>query len=150
MSAPRTGQCLCGAVRFSAAEIGNFGVCHCRTCQRWTGSALFGVTVPAAAMRIDGAENVVTYVSSSWATRSHCGTCGSPLWYRYDPKKDGGGSYEVPIGLLDDTSGLPLQREIFIDTKPESYALAGEHPRLTEAEVTALYAGNQASNPEGA
>lgn len=135
----RTGGCLCGAVRFTAAELGNFGVCHCRMCQRWAGSALFGVSVKPEHMTIEGAEMIGVYASSDWASRHFCTRCGSGLWYRYDPKGDGGGSYEVPVGLLDDGNGLELRREIFIDRKPDSFALAGDQKRLTKVEVEALF-----------
>ena len=140
---PRTGQCLCGAVRFTAAELGGFGVCHCKMCQRHLGSAMFGVTVNAGHMTIEGAENVGTYVSSTWASRAFCTRCGSSLWYRYDPRKDGGGTYEIPIGLLDDGNGLTIARELFIDRKSDSFEIAGDHPRLTEAEVEQMYSSSQ-------
>ncbi|KAA9006685.1 GFA family protein [Histidinibacterium aquaticum] len=135
----RTGKCLCGAVRFSARETGGFGVCHCSQCQRWAGSALFGVTVPEASLRIEGEENVGTFRSSEWASRSFCTTCGSALWYRYDKGRDGVGDYEIPVGLFDDGNGFELKREIFADLKPDSWSLEGEHDRLTEAQTRALY-----------
>ncbi len=135
----RTGACLCGAVRFTAATLGNFGACHCKMCQRWTGGPLLGVSVAEADMSVEGAENVRTRRTSDWASRSNCATCGSPLWYRWDKGVDGAGGYEVPIGLLDDADGLVLHREIFIDAKPDGFALAGDHDRLTEVEVFALY-----------
>lgn len=133
----RTGQCLCGAVTFTAARIGNFGVCHCGQCQRWAGGPLMAVTVREDDMRFEGP--VVARRTSGWASRSRCGECGSPLWYRFDRGTDGVGDYEVPVGLLDDANGLDLKREIFIDRKPDSFALAGDHERLTEAETIALY-----------
>ncbi|NND71473.1 MAG: GFA family protein, partial [Rhodothermales bacterium] len=40
---------------------------------------------------------------------------------------------------LDDANGLTLEREIFIDRKPDSFQLAGDHVRLTEAETLAMY-----------
>ncbi|GGL55878.1 GFA family protein [Wenxinia marina] len=129
----RHGQCLCGAVTFEAAETGGFGVCHCHQCQRWLGGPMLGVTVPEAAMSIEGP--VVTRRTSGWASRSRCGECGSPLWYRWDKGADGTGNYEVPIGLLDDANGLTLAREIFIEEKPDCFDLAGEHPRLTWAQL---------------
>ena len=135
----RGGQCMCGAVRFTAREAGNFGVCHCVQCRRWLGSAMFGVTVPEAAMTVEGAENIRTIRSSGWASRSFCGLCGSGLWYRYDKGADGTGDYEVPIGLLDDGGGFDLRREIFCDEKPDSWALTGTHERLTRAETLAKY-----------
>lgn len=133
------GQCLCGAVHFSMHTTGNFGICHCRQCQRWTGGPLLAVTVPADDIDINGADHIVSRRTSDWASRSHCGNCGSPLWYRHDRGTDDSGDYEVPIGLLDDANGLTLEREIFIDRKPDSFDFAGDHQRLTEAETLALY-----------
>ncbi|EPX86953.1 Gfa-like protein [Salipiger mucosus DSM 16094] len=130
---------MCGAVRFAVGALGNFGVCHCRQCQRWAGSALFGVNVPEAAMRVEGAEHIGSFRSSDWATRSFCTRCGSGLWYRYDKGVDGTGDYEVPVGLLDDANGLELQSEIFADAKPDCWALEGAHERLTSAETLAKF-----------
>lgn len=130
---------MCGAVRFVAGDADNFGVCHCVQSRRWAGSALFGVTVLEAAMQVQGAENIRTLRSSAWASRSFCGTCGSGLWYRFDKGADGTGDYEVPIGLLDDAGGFDLAREIFFDEKPDSWALTGEHERLTRAETLARF-----------
>ena len=51
-----TGGCLCGQVRYSAnTEPAFVGVCHCRNCQKQTGTA-FSVLVgiPKAAMSSKG------------------------------------------------------------------------------------------------
>ena len=135
----RGGQCLCGAVRFKAAATGNFGICHCGQCQRWTGGPLLAVTVQAQDMTIAGGAQILTRRTSGWASRSRCAACGSPLWYRFDKGVDGAGDYEVPVGLFDDANGFTLRREIFIDRKPDSFAFAGAHQRLSEAETLALY-----------
>src|ERR1051326_4983683 len=50
------GGCLCGAVRYNAHVEPEFvGVCHCRDCQKFTGSA-FGTLVglPQSALEIQG------------------------------------------------------------------------------------------------
>jgi hypothetical protein len=70
MTEARSGQCLCGAVRFAAAKLGGFGVCHCKMCQQWTGGPLLGVTVPQDAMQIEDTAHVVTRRTSDWASRA--------------------------------------------------------------------------------
>ena len=41
-----TGGCLCGKIRYRAdAEPAFVGLCHCRDCQKFTGSAFAAVIV---------------------------------------------------------------------------------------------------------
>lgn len=132
----REGGCLCGAVRYAAAKLDDhMHACHCTMCRRISGSATMSVNVPFAAMRITGGENVVAYASSAWATRSFCGRCGTGLWYRLTEKD---ADYTLSAGTLDDLTGLRMTQEIYVETKPEGYAFAGDHPRLTGAEFEAL------------
>lgn len=135
----RHGQCLCGSVHFTAEEVGNFGACHCKQCQRWCGGPLLAVTVDQDRLFVSGVEHITSRRTSAWASRSHCAQCGSPLWYRHDRGIDGDGDFEVPIGLFDDANGLEFKREIFIDRKPDSFAFAGNHEQLTETETLRLY-----------
>lgn len=143
MSGERTGGCLCGAVRYVAAEVpDHMHACHCSMCRRTSGGASFSVVVPAAAMQVNGAEHVTTDASSDWAARSFCARCGSGLWYRLTQPDAATADYYLSVGSLDDASGLPLTREIYIDTKPDGYAFAGTHSRLTGAEFEALLQAN--------
>jgi hypothetical protein len=50
------GGCLCGAVRYTAeADPTSATVCHCRDCQKFTGSAFAApVRVPKEALTIEG------------------------------------------------------------------------------------------------
>ncbi len=131
---------MCGAVRFSARNVtSETGACHCKMCQRWAGSTLIAVTVPATDIDWTGLENVGRIQSSDWAERGWCNECGSGLWYRITAKGPEEGDYEIPIGLFDDADGFKLVREIFVDRKSDSFDLAGEHKMMTEAEVFALY-----------
>jgi hypothetical protein len=43
------------------------------------------------------------------------------------------------VGAFDDPAPFRLVREICIDHRPEGYAFAGDHPRLTEAETLASF-----------
>jgi hypothetical protein len=141
---PATGGCLCGAVRLSITELpGSFGACHCEMCRRWTGSAFLAVETPAERVHVEGADAVARMQSSDWAERAWCARCGSPLWYRVtEPGVAGFGAYEIPLGLLDDASGLRFATEIFADCKPDSYTYEGMAARetLTRAETFAKFA----------
>lgn len=57
------GGCLCGTIRYRGeAEPAWAGVCHCRDCQKFTGSA-FGpmVGVPQTSVKFEG--NLKTFTS---------------------------------------------------------------------------------------
>ena len=65
--------------------------------------------------------------------------CGSALFYRVTKAGPFHGAMHVAFGTLDDQSGFEMKMEFFVDLKPDAYAFAGEHKRLTEAEVMALF-----------
>jgi hypothetical protein len=128
-----TGRCLCGAVRFSAAHVEtDYHACHCGMCRRWSGGAPFFATAATDVVFEDTAQ-LGTYASSAWAERGFCKACGSTLFYFLKPTR----TYMMSVGAFDDASPFRLVREIFIDRKPDGYALAGDHPRWTEAETFA-------------
>jgi hypothetical protein len=136
----REGGCLCGAVRYAATAVGDhLSACHCENCRRISGSATISVVVPNGAMRITGTKNVGVYISSDWATRSFCTQCGSGLWYRSNGDD---AAYVISAGTLDDLTGLVLTKEIYIDCKPDGYAFAGDHPKLTKAAIEATWNAN--------
>ncbi len=130
----RSGQCMCGAVRYKAEGAKpEFGICHCKMCQQWSSGPFAAITV--ANVVFENEENLTRFKSSKWAERGFCKICGSNVFYRVIEDS----SYEMCLGTLDDKSGFELRNEIFIDRKPDCYAFAGEHKRLTEAETMALY-----------
>ena len=53
------------------------------------------------------------------------------------------GTYHMPIGLQDDTSGLKMIREIFTDEKAEVVKFSGERNTMTGEEVLAKYASKE-------
>ena len=79
----RTGGCLCGAVRYevdwpAAAMV----VCHCRDCQKQSGSALSVVGVAKReGLRVSGTLATFTHPGSSGqdVNRKFCAECGSPI-----------------------------------------------------------------------
>lgn len=130
----RRGQCQCGAVTFTAEEVNTeFGACHCRMCQRWSGGIFLATT--ARGTDFDGEEHISRYRSSDWAERGFCSKCGTHLFYHVVKS----GEYVMCVGTFDDQSEFTLAMEIFVDRKPAGYSLAGDHPRLTEAETLEKY-----------
>ncbi len=81
---PITGGCLCGAVRYEASEPPSAGgVCHCRVCQRTTGSAFEALAMfPRTAFRFTKGEPK-RYRPSSIMEKCFCAHCGSPLTDQY-------------------------------------------------------------------
>ncbi len=138
MSETLKGQCLCGAVTVTATPAKpEISACHCGMCRRWSSGMMIAFQ---AAPGVEADGPVRSYVSSDWAERAFCDTCGSALWYRVTAPGPHQGQTHVAAGLFDDATGAPLTAEIFIDRKPAGYALAGDHPRMTEAEVMAMFA----------
>lgn len=79
------GGCACGAIRYSCTARPTFSVnCHCRDCQRESGSGF----VPVVGVSKDGfaltqgtpRQFSVTADSGYQTTRVFCGDCGSPLY----------------------------------------------------------------------
>lgn len=108
----------------------HYHACHCAMCRRWSGGAPF-FSVGCRDVVLPSTAALGRYRSSSWAERGFCRECGSTLFYWLRPTD----TYAVSIGCFDDVDDLELSREIFIDRKPKSYALAGDHERWTEAET---------------
>lgn len=132
------GQCLCGAIRFTAIPQGGAGACHCSTCRRWSGGINISVSLAEAPVFKDESKLGI-YRSSEWAERLFCTVCGSRIMYRTID----GVHNVVSVQCFDDPSQFPLEHEIFIDEKPSSYDLAGDRPRMTGAEFMAMVAPEQ-------
>jgi hypothetical protein len=114
-----TGGCACGAIRYevTAEPIVMFN-CHCRDCQRATGTALSAVVyVPAKAFKITKGSPRYYRTSSEAGghnIRGFCAECGSRLF--------GGGSDEgqgINAASLDDPSWFRPRFDIFAsDAQP--------------------------------
>jgi hypothetical protein len=81
---PITGGCYCGAVCYEATAppLGT-GMCHCRMCQRWTGSAaMMGVFFDFAHFGFTRGTPAV-YMTSAILERHFCRDCGTGLGHHY-------------------------------------------------------------------
>ncbi len=82
-----------------------------------------------------GADDVSVYPSSDWGERCFCRKCGSALFWRMPD----GPHYAISAGALDDASEFAFGTQIFIDEKPAFYDFANDTPKLTGAEVAAMF-----------
>lgn len=96
-----TGGCACGRVRFSAevTETDAY-LCHCRMCQRASGSvslAMTGIAQDAVTWECEPDY----YASSTIAERAFCSDCGTSLGFRY---KQGTAKMDLTVAAFDDPS----------------------------------------------
>lgn len=117
------GGCLCGGVRFHVTgKLGPAGFCHCKQCQRASGSA-FAANAPARAKYFEitaGTSLVREYESSEGKFRAFCSQCGSPLYSRRDTEPD---IRRVRLGTLDsDPERQPLAH-VWVGSKAPWYAI---------------------------
>lgn len=122
-----TGGCACGRVRFSAdVDSDDAYLCHCRMCQRATGSVSIAfVNVKQAVVQWESGPD--WYASSPIAKRPFCSACGTSLGFQFldsdnmdlsvasfdDPTRFRPTSHfgvESRHHAWDDTSGLPQTR----------------------------------------
>jgi hypothetical protein len=122
-----TGGCLCGKVRFVAnAEPAFVGVCHCRSCQRNSGSA-FAVVMgfPAAAVSIQGELKTYTDTADSGKHlfRRFCPECGSSISSEAEVMP---GMIMLKAGSMDDPSVVKPVMQIYCDSAQPWVSLGGE------------------------
>ncbi len=125
------GGCLCGKVRYSAdAEPTFVGVCHCKNCQKGTGTA-FAVVVGLQKPALSVQGPLTTFIgqgNSGKATyRRFCPECGSPL---IDEAEALPAVAMILAGTLDDASWVKPGTEIFCDSAQPWVELGGDRQRF--------------------
>lgn len=109
---PLTGGCNCGAVRFEvAAPLLGAVYCHCRRCQRRTGTAASASArpVPGTFRLLQGEDRLRAWSPGDGFDKWFCGECGSHLYSR-DPENPE--SMGIRMGVFDADPGVrPSQRQ---------------------------------------
>jgi hypothetical protein len=136
-----TGHCTCGEVRFRLTARPLFvHCCHCRWCQRETGSAfVLNALIETSAVEVlAGAPEAVMTPSESGKGQaiSRCPTCRVALWSTYS---GAGPKFRfVRVGTLDDPDAFPPEVHIFTASKqpwvilPEGVPAVPEYYRRAE------------------
>jgi len=126
----RTGSCFCGAVKYAAdgAPL-NVRVCHCRDCQRLTGSAFFARALyPKKAVAITGAP--AEFASSDDLVRKFCPRCGSQIFAERRSNPD---AIAIALGSFDDLAGLAPSEHIWVSDKQPWLAIPAEARQHAES-----------------
>ncbi len=109
-----SGGCACGAVRYQTqADPMAMLNCHCRDCQRSTGSAFAAVmVVPVNAVTLHGEPRYYKTVGDAGRAveRGFCLACGSPVTLKLERMPDALGIYAAS---LDDPAQYKPALEIF-------------------------------------
>jgi len=112
------GSCLCGAIAYRAdGPVFHASHCYCTMCQKQHGAGAGSyANVGSAGFVVErGAASVVEYASSDHGRRGFCGICGSTLYWRSTQASD---RIAVTLGTLEPEYAGPVERELYIDTKP--------------------------------
>lgn len=112
----QTGGCLCGLVRYQiTGDVLATAVCHCRNCQKQSGSA-FSVNTIVQADQVDISGDLATFADASdkgeCVKRRFCGHCGSPILSELASSP---GLLAIKSGTLDQL--MPLQPQVQVWTK---------------------------------
>lgn len=101
MDEQMSGGCACGRVRYTATIRDHDAyLCHCRMCQRATGSVSIAFkTVKQADVEWESEPD--WYGSSPIAERPYCRECGTSLGFRF---KEGSASMDLTVASFDDPS----------------------------------------------
>jgi hypothetical protein len=128
-----TGGCLCCNLRYAADTEPIFSaVCHCKTCQKQTGTALrIVVAVPRPAVALQGVQKTYARMGDSGqqVINRFCPNCGSTVVI--EPAALASITI-IPAGTLDETSWLKPTMEIYCDDAQSWVQLGGGMQRFSK------------------
>ena len=134
MDEPYTGSCACGAITYAcAAEPAFSWNCHCRDCQRASGTAFCAVLyVPRAALDVQGDATwfEVKAESGRSVSRGFCPTCGSPMFILADLVPDLQGLWAAS---LDQPARFKPQVDVWASRRQPWDVMAGALGKIAEA-----------------
>jgi hypothetical protein len=122
-------------VRFRiTGKLGPAGYCHCKMCQRASGSA-FAANAPVRTRYFEigsGAELVSEYESSPGKFRAFCRRCGSPLYSRRDAEPE---IRRIRLGTLDGDPGRRPLAHFWVSARAPWHAIEDALPQYAEGFV---------------
>lgn len=115
------GGCACGDIRYRLTNSPLIvHACHCRDCQRLTGSAFaHNIWIERKFVEMRGAAPVAFSVPPGSSGKPHevfaCPLCGTQVWNKYHAAP--GDTLLVRVGTLDDPAAIEPDVHIFTRSK---------------------------------
>lgn len=137
-----SGGCACGRVRYTAQVASDDAyLCHCRMCQRATGSVSIAFKNLKKA-DVAWASEPDWYESSPIARRPYCAACGTSLGFAHPDSE----KIDIAVASFDDPSrfrptshfGVESMHRAWLDTEGLPEMRADEYPPLTERWMKAI------------
>lgn len=127
------GRCTCGTIRYRLTSDPIFvHCCHCRWCQRETGTAfVLNAMIEADRLEIlDGTPvaNKIPSASGQGQIVTRCPDCKVALWSNYGPPA----LRFVRVGTLENPDACPPDVHIYTSSKQPWVILPGDVPAFTE------------------
>jgi hypothetical protein len=142
MAERMTGGCACGRVRYSV-EVDDHDayLCHCRMCQRATGS----VSIAFKSVKqkdVEWEHEPDWYDSSPIAERPFCRECGTSFGFRF---KQGSDNMDLTVASFDDPSpfapkhhvGAESMHRAWLNTEGLPEIRTADYPKLVDKWVEA-------------
>lgn len=138
------GACACGKVTYVIQQaLKSVSVCHCTTCQAWSGGIALYFEAQGDNVKVEGKDNLSIWTSSEYCERAFCNVCGSSMYSRVTVAGPMENVHHFAAGTLKNWDGIDhIETEIFIDRKPDVYALQCESKKMTSTEFLALFEDN--------
>jgi hypothetical protein len=135
MAEEMTGGCSCGRVRYSVAvDSDEAYLCHCRMCQRATGSVSIAFrNVKHADVAWDGEPD--WYDSSPIAVRPYCRECGTSLGFKF---KEGSENMDLTVASFDDPSRFKPKHHFGVESMHRAWLDTESLPEMRTADYQKL------------
>lgn len=131
-----SGQCLCGAVRFSVSgEINRVSACYCSQCRAQNGGGAFHGAEFRGEINLHDETNLKWYASSAKARRGFCDKCGSSLFWQSTSNTD---YFDVSLGAFPEDTEFELDAHIFVDSKANYQIPPKNAPHFMESNSSLL------------
>ena len=148
MAGSMSGGCQCGRVRYTAQVADDEAyLCHCRMCQRATGSVSIAFK-NVKQDEIEWSQEPDWFDSSPIAVRPYCRECGTSLGFKF---RDGSENMDLTVASFDDPSpylpkhhfGTESMHRAWLNTEGLKEVRTDEYQKLVDkwVEATGAFPG---------